>query len=133
MPTHKIILAAATVALGLGAAGGVLAAGKAGDEAHESQEMAAIRSVPVTLQQAITTAEGETKGRAIAAGAEDVSDRVLYEIELVATDGTLQKAYVDATSGAIIQAVAAEDHGDRDGDHEDGDDDHEKGGQDDQD
>jgi uncharacterized membrane protein YkoI len=103
MLKRKIILASTAAAIGLGAGGGVFAAsqsGKNGDD--EAREIEAVRRAPVSLPQAIATAEKQSKGRAVSAAAEETGSGVLYEITTFA-GGKIVEFQIDPQSGNVVK------------------------------
>lgn len=110
MLKRKIILTTTAAAIALGA-GGVYAASQNGRNADdEAREIATVRTAPVSLPQAITTAEQHANGRAVSAGAEEHDSRVLYEVKTVA--GSRQVEFqIDPQTGNVVKT---EDHHDDD-------------------
>ena len=104
-PTALLISSALTAAV----AGAAYASG--GGERHaDAREIAALTPAPVTLRQAIGTAETESRGRALEAEAEREDGRLVYEVTTL-VDGKLHELTIDAQSGAVLEreVEAAED------------------------
>lgn len=107
MKTNKILAALlASSALTAAATGGVYASSDSGkdDEAHE---ISTVMTAPVSLAQAIGTAEAESQGRALEAGAEDEGGRVLYEVTTLA-GGKIHEFMIDPQSGAVLDREVEE-------------------------
>lgn len=98
----NIFLAAllASGALAAATTGGVYGAND-NDKEDEAREIDAVMTAPVSLAQAIATAEAESQGRTLEAGAEDEDGRILYEVETLA-GGKIHEFMIDPQSGAVI-------------------------------
>jgi uncharacterized membrane protein YkoI len=98
---------------------GVLAIGGASAalarESHQTDEAAIYEQVKLTLADAIAAAERQTGGRAVEAKLENEHGVVAFEVEVM-KDRAFQKVVIDAKSGQIVKAGAA----DRGDDEEDG-------------
>lgn len=84
-------------------------------EDDDADEYAGVGQLQTTLAAAIASAEQATGGKAMEAALDQEDGKALYQIELAAADGTIQKAYVDAASGQVVKTAAGEEHGE----HED--------------
>ena len=105
MKTNKIL--AALLATGaLAAATGVYADSGGGND-DEAREIATVMTAPVSLAQAIATAEAESQGRTLEAGAEDEDGRVLYEVTTLA-GGKIHEFMIDPQSGAVLDREVEE-------------------------
>lgn len=107
MKTNKILAALlASSALTAAATGGVYASSDSGKD-DEAREISTVMTAPVSLAQAIGTAEAESQGRALEAGAEDESGRVLYEVTTLA-GGKIHEFMIDPESGAVLDREVEE-------------------------
>ena len=90
-------------------AGAVYASGS-GEKHEDAREIASITAAPVTLRQAIETAEKESRGQTLEAEAEREDGRLVYEISTLA-DGKVYEFMIDPQSGAVLdkEIEAAED------------------------
>ena len=104
----NIFLAAllASGALAAATTGGVYGAND-NDKDDEAREIDAVMTAPVSLAQAIATAEAESQGRTLEAGAEDEDGRVLYEVTTLA-DGKIHEFLIDPQSGAVLDREVEE-------------------------
>ena len=71
------------------------------DEREGEREAQAVVAAPVTLGQAISTAEGSTGGRAVRASYETQNGTSVVRVDLVKDKARLE-AHVDANSGKVI-------------------------------
>jgi uncharacterized membrane protein YkoI len=102
MLKRKIILTATATAIALGA-GGAFASNHGGRNADtETKEIEAVRTAPVSLPQAIATAEKQSKGRAVSAAAEEADSGVLYEVTTFA-GGKIVEFQIDPQSGNVVK------------------------------
>lgn len=97
----------ALVALLATAAGGGVALAKGHDD--DSNDAAALASTKVTLVQAIATAEQQTGGRAIGAGADNENGRVAIAVEVAAKDG-VRTVLIDPATGQVAANRAGGEH-----------------------
>lgn len=100
----KTVLAAlfGTTALIATTAGGVYAAGTAGDDdTHDAQVVEAALAAPIGLVQAIEAAETATGGRTLEAEVEAEDGRVFYEIETL-IDGQIHEVAIDPQTGGLL-------------------------------
>ena len=104
-PTALLISSALTAAV----AGAAYASGS-GEKHEDAREIASITAAPVTLRQAIETAEKESRGQTLEAEAEREDGRLVYEISTLA-DGKVYEFMIDPQSGAVLdkEIEAAED------------------------
>ena len=104
----NIFLAAllASGALAAATTGGVYGAND-NDKDDEAREIDVVMTAPVSLAQAIATAETESQGRTLEAGAEDEDGRVLYEVTTLA-DGKIHEFLIDPQSGAVLDREVEE-------------------------
>jgi uncharacterized membrane protein YkoI len=101
MLKRKVVLAATAIALGAG--GGVFAASQSGNNGDdEAREIETVRSAPVSLPQAIATAEKQSSGRAVSAEAEENGSGVVYEVTTFA-GGTIVEFQIDPQSGNVVK------------------------------
>ena len=84
------------------AIGGVYAAGDNALADDDAQALAAVTTAPVSLTQAIDTAEAETRGRALEAEAEAEHGQVLYEISTLVA-GEVHEVTIDPQTGTILK------------------------------
>lgn len=95
--------------------------GQEGEE-HENDRLTAT----VGITQAVEAATGRVAGYVNQAELGDDDGKLIWEIAIVKTDGTLWDVEVDATTGAIIKAAQDQDD-QHEGDDDDGDGEHEDG------
>jgi uncharacterized membrane protein YkoI len=109
-------LAGGALALSLLAAGGAWATGPRsnGDDQPDS---AAIAQARISLADAAQAAERHAGGRAYEAGIEEEHGALFYEVEVASASGA-QEVRVDAQTGAVLQASAADADHDEDGDED---------------
>jgi uncharacterized membrane protein YkoI len=105
MKTNKILVALLATGA-LAAATGVYASSDGGKD-DEAREIDAVMTAPVSLAQAIATAEKESQGRTLEAGAEEEDGRVLYEVTTLA-DGKIYEFMIDPQSGAVLDREVEE-------------------------
>jgi uncharacterized membrane protein YkoI len=99
----KIILAAAAAAIAVGAGGGVFAAGQSGEKNdEEAREIETVRTAPVSLPQAIATAEQQSNGRAVSAEAEENDSGVIYQVTTIAGEKIVEFR-IDPQSGNVVE------------------------------
>lgn len=106
----KSVLVAATAVAGLisvGSIGAALAANHTGNDAAEVQ---ALMGAKLTAADAAAAAEASIGGKVISVTLEDASGQLVYEVTLIAADGTEMEATVDAVSGAVAKVAATEDN-----------------------
>ena len=96
----------ASSALTAAVTGAVYASGSGKDHA-DAREIAALAAAPVTLTQAIGTAEKESGGQALEAEAEREDGRLVYEVTTL-VDGKLYEFEIDPQSGAILEKEVEE-------------------------
>lgn len=102
MLKRKIILTTTAAAIALGA-GGVFAASQSSKSADdETREIEAVRAAPVSLPQAIATAEQQSSGRAVAAEAEENGSGVLYQVTTVAGEKIVE-FQIDPQTGNVVK------------------------------
>ncbi len=75
----------------------------------DSNDAAALAGAKVTLTQAIATAEQQTGGRAIGAGADNENGRVAIAVEIAAKDG-MRTVLIDPATGQPIANRAGGEH-----------------------
>lgn len=121
--SNKLAAAATATIIGLGVAGGAIAAGSAGHHENEKSETAAILSAKLSVADAAKTAETETGGKAVEVSIDDEKGIVIYEVETLKADGSEFEVRINAMDGKVIKIVKANDE---DSDKED-DDKHEQG------
>lgn len=102
----NMILAALLATGALAAATGVYADSGNGND-DEAREIDVVMTAPVSLAQAIATAEAESQGRTLEAGAEDEDGRVLYEVTTLA-GGKIHEFMIDPQSGAVLDREVEE-------------------------
>jgi uncharacterized membrane protein YkoI len=103
MLKRKIILATTATAIALGAGGGVFAASQSGKSTDdEAREIEAVRAAPVSLPQAIATAEKQSNGRAVSAEAEENGSGVLYEVTTIAGEKIVE-FQIDPQTGNVVK------------------------------
>lgn len=94
-----------------------MAAGAASAD-DEAREIAAFRKAPVSLAGAIQKAEGHSGATAMSAEFEFEHGKGVYDVELLAADGTMLEVEIDADSDEVIdvekQGLAADDDQDDD-------------------
>ena len=95
------------------------------DEREGENEVQALVAAPVTLGQAISTAEGSTGGRAVRASYGTRNGTSVVRVDLI-KDQTRLETHVDAKSGKVIATnnLEADDGGNDEGEEE------EEGGED---
>ena len=89
------------------------------DEREGENEVQALVAAPVTLGQAISTAEGSTGGRAVRASYGTRNGTSVVRVDLV-KDQTRLETHVDANSGKVITTnnLEADDGGNDEGEEE---------------
>jgi uncharacterized membrane protein YkoI len=102
MLKRKIILASTAAAIALGAGGGVFAASQSSKNDDEAREIEAVRTSPVSLLQAIATAEQQSNGRAVSAEAEEGGGAVLYEIKTIGGEEMVE-FQIDPQTGNVVK------------------------------
>ena len=111
MLKRKIILTATATAIAFGA-GGAFASNHGGRNADtETKEIEAVRTAPVSLPQAIATAETQSNGRALSAEAEDTGSGVLYEVTTFA-GGKIVEFQIDPQTGNVVKTEDEQARGD---------------------
>lgn len=75
----------------------------------DAAEIQAMMGAKLSAAEAAAAAEASVGGRAVNVGLEDASGQLLYEVTLIAADGTEIEVTVDAMSGAVAKVAAAED------------------------
>ena len=101
MSRHKIGVPLMALVIALGSAGAAFAA-----EDDNAQEVTAALATKTTLTQAITSAEHQTAGRALAIGLEDHDGAYAYKVTVITKDGKLSEVSVDPTSGKVLRTEA---------------------------
>ena len=71
-----------------------------GGEKNEKVKMAA--KTAVSIDQAIQAATQEVSGKVIEAELEEEHDTIVWEIEVVTSEGKVKEIHIDATSGNVI-------------------------------
>lgn len=108
-------MAGGALALSLLAAGGAWASGaRAGDD--DRSDSAAIAQARISLADAAQAAERHVGGRAYEAGIEEEHGALFYEVEVAGASGAAQEVRIDAQTGAVLQASAADAEHDEGGD-----------------
>lgn len=107
-------LAGGALAISLLAAGGAWAGARGGDD--DRPDSAAIAQAGISLADAAQAAERHAGGRAYEAGIEEEHGALFYEVEVAGASGAAQEVRVDAQTGAVLQASAADGEHDEDGD-----------------
>jgi uncharacterized membrane protein YkoI len=115
MLKRKVVLATTATAIALAAGGGVLAASQSG-RSEEAREVETVRTAPVSLPQAIATAEQQSNGRAVSAEAEEDGSDVLYQITTI-TGGKTVKFRIDPQTGNVVKTEDKQIRGDDDDEH----------------
>lgn len=106
------ILSITATAIALSAVGGGFAANpSAGNDGEEVREIEAVRSAPISLTQAIATAETESGGIAVSAEAEEKGSHVLYEIMTIG-GGKVVEFQVDPQTGDVVETEVVEEDAD---------------------
>jgi uncharacterized membrane protein YkoI len=113
MLKRKIILATTAAAIALGAGGGVFAASQSSKNEDEAREIEAVRTSPVSLPQAIATAEQQSNGRAVSAEAEEGGGGVLYEIKTIGGEKVVE-FQIDPQTGNVVNTEDEKVEGDND-------------------
>lgn len=112
MLKRKIILVTSATAIALGVGGAVFAASQSGRNADtETKEIDAVRTAPVSLPQAIATAEEQSNGRAIKAEAEESGSGVLYQVATLA-GGKIVEFQIDPQTGNVVKTEDEQARGD---------------------
>ncbi len=107
MNIKRMLPAALAVALAIGAAGGMAQA-----QDRDGRDATALAGMKVTLQQAITTAEGQTGGRAVGADVSQEGGVTRIQVEVAGPQG-VKTVLVDGATG---QVTATRDGGAEDND-----------------
>lgn len=118
MNTKRIAPLALAALLAVGAAGGIAHA-KDQDGNQDRRDAAALVSMKVTLQQAITTAEQQAGGQAVGADVSRERGAVQIAVEVAGPQG-VKTVLVDAQTGQVT-ATHAGGQDENDGDREDND------------
>lgn len=85
-------------------AGGPAAEPEAAEEESANAEKAALAAAAtVSIEQAVKAATAKQPGKVIEAELDRDQGRVLWELEIVATDGSIAELAVDAGTGAIVE------------------------------
>lgn len=92
------------------------------DDDDEAAEREAFKKTTITLSTAAAAAESQTGARAMSAEFTEDDGTFIYEVELLAADGTMLEAEVDARTAAVIE-VETEDGEDEEDEEEEEDDD----------
>ena len=94
-----------STALVVSATGALYAA--TGSDGHDTGAgtAAMVAEAPISLRDAIATAEQESMGRVIEAEAEDEDGRLVYEVTTVA-DGQLHEVLIDPQGGGVLETAA---------------------------
>ena len=110
MRTKKFLTALLISSALTAAVAGAAYASGSGEKHEDAREIASITAAPVTLRQAIETAEKESRGQTLEAEAEREDGRLVYEISTLA-DGKVYEFMIDPQSGAVLdkEIEAAED------------------------
>jgi uncharacterized membrane protein YkoI len=88
----------------------------------EAAEREAFKKTTITLSAAAAAAESQTGARAMSAEFTEDDGKFIYEVELLAADGTVLEAEVDARTAAVLE-VEYEDGEDEEDEGEEEDDD----------
>lgn len=111
MNAKKIAPVALATLLVLGAAGGIA---HAADRDQDQRDTAALATMKVTLQQAITTAEQQIGGRAVGADVSQENGGTRIAVEVAGQQG-VKTVLVDGQSGKVTATHdAGQDHEDND-------------------
>lgn len=103
MQTKTILTALlGSTAVAATAMGAVYAAGNSASADDDAQALAAVTTAPVSLMQAIDTAEAATGGRTLEAEAEAENGQVLYEIATLVA-GEIHEVTIDPQTGTILK------------------------------
>lgn len=82
--------------------------------ATDSAEVQILMTAKLTVAQAAAAAEASLGGRTINVGLEDKAGQPIYEVTLLAADGTELEATVDAMTGTVTKVASTEDTGNAD-------------------
>ena len=102
MRTKKFLTALLISSALTAAVAGAAYASGSGEKHEDAREIASITAAPVTLRQAIETAEKESRGQTLEAEAEREDGRLVYEISTLA-DGKVHEFMIDPQSGAVLE------------------------------
>ena len=110
MTKTRILPVALAALVATGAAGGIAFAN---EKADAGLDPAALANIKVTLQQAITTAEQQTGGRAVSADLKQERGKAQIEVDVAGPQG-FKTVQVDAQTGQVtatqVGDVADEDN-----------------------
>lgn len=73
-----------------------------GDEKKEGKVADLVKEAKIPIDQAIKTASEKVAGTVVEAELEKKKDKVVWEVEVVASDGKVTEVHVDAGSGDVI-------------------------------
>lgn len=124
MKTH-LIVATAIMASGLGFVGAGAASAATENDASHTTEMQALMSAKLSAADAIKAVQAEQPGKIAEVQFKMEQNASVYEVSLLAADGTEHDFMVDASDGAVINIAG---HEEQNGDEADGENDHERGG-----
>ncbi len=83
-------------------------------QSHEQVKNDMAKESQITIEQAIQTATKEVPGTVIKAELEKEHGPLMWEIEIVTAQGTIQEVHLDGTSGKHLALEQAEHSGDSD-------------------
>jgi uncharacterized membrane protein YkoI len=90
------------MSIGVVAVGMLLFSVPSWSDEDEGQMADMVKAAKVTIDQAIKTASEKVQGTVVEAELEKKHDKVVWEVEVLATDNKISEIHVDADSGAII-------------------------------
>ncbi len=71
-------------------------------EVNETEELAKIEPLPISMSMAVEAAEAAAPGQAIIAQLDIAQGRPVYEIHILGRDHSLSKVQVDAQDGEVL-------------------------------
>jgi uncharacterized membrane protein YkoI len=101
-----------TVLIGMSAPTGWLESGMAAEKGKKveiedvsvAEKIKWAKATKVPLVDALKTALAHTPGQAIEAELESIDGRLVYEVEIVTSDGKVVEIYIDPQTGKLIEA-----------------------------
>jgi len=73
------------------------------EDVSDAEKIQWARATKVPVTEAIKTATAHTPGQVIEAALHSIDGRLLYEVEVVTTDGKVIEFFVDPQTGKLIQ------------------------------
>ena len=103
-----LVAAVFLVPLTIGLAAPAFAEENAESGEGQVNETQAIMNAKISIADAITAAEIESKGKAVDSGLNDDNGTVSYQVEVLMPDGKRTDVFVDLDTGKVLKMAAAD-------------------------